>query len=230
MAVGLPGFDLKRMTIRANINPLDVSTIVSIYPKKITEVKPTIQPGVFIIPPGTYDKPSLVHIGPSSWWKETDDGQPLLEIPHSSVTVAHSVVRDWLVGILGCDMDSMMPGLFYVPGKVTLDDFKKNADYKALFEQANARQRAWFAELVKIADSLWARTNGNPLSISDDMKLAARELSLPDKPWIKDFQNIQMVNCKACGSLKNPQYPVCPNCKAIDDPKRATELGIKFAS
>jgi uncharacterized OB-fold protein len=61
------------------------------------------------------------------------------------------------------------------------------------------------------------------------MKIAAKELTL-DKVWLKDFQAIAMVNCKACGSLKNPLYPVCPNCKAIDDPEKAKSLGIKFSA
>ena len=225
-----PGIDLKRMTIKAPVNPLDKTTIVSIFPKKMApEIKPTIQPGVFNLPYGTYENPGLLVVGPSSWWKETDEGQPFLEIPHSSITVAHSVVRDYIVGILACDMADCRPGLFYIPGEITVEKLTTVPEYKALLEQANIRQKNWFTALVKMADILWARTNGNPLTISEDMKLAAQQLSLNDKPWIKDFQSIQMVNCKACGSLRNPAYPVCGNCKAVDDPIKAKELNISFA-
>jgi len=220
--------NLNRQTNRAPVNPLDISTIISIFPKVIApEKKHTIQPGVFQIPFGRFTKPGLLEVGPSSWWKETDEGQPLLEIPHSSITVAHSVVRDWMVGLLACDMADMRPGVFYVPGRVTEADLKK-VEYLALLEQANTRQRAWFLELVRIADTLWARTSGNPLTISDDMKLAAKELTL-DKPWVKDFQSFAMVNCKGCGALKNPLYPVCPNCKLVDDPEKAKAMGLTFA-
>jgi hypothetical protein len=218
-----------RMAIRAPINPLDVTSIISIFPKVIApERKHTIQPGVFQIPFGTLAEPGILEVGPSSWWKETDEGQPLLEIPHSSITIAHSIVRDYAIGLLACDMGDKRPGIFYIPGKVTKDDLKKKTEYLALLQQANERQRNWFLDLVKIADVLWARTSGNPLTISDDMKLAAKELTL-DKPWVKDFQSFQMINCKACGALKNPIYPVCPSCKAIDDPKKDAELGITFA-
>ncbi len=228
MAGGFPSIGT-RMTIRAPINPLDVTSVISILPKKLPlERKPTIQPGVFQIPFGTLAEPGILEVGPSSWWKETDEGQPLLEIPHSSLTVAHSIVRDFAVGLLGCDMAECRPGIFYIPGKVSSTDLKVKVEYKALLEQANTRQRNWFAELVRIADTLWARTNGNPLTISDDMKLAAKELGL-EKAWVKDFTHISMVNCKACGALKNPAYPVCPNCKAVDNPDAAAKLGIVFA-
>jgi hypothetical protein len=230
--------DVKRRTVRAPTNPLDKSTVVSIYPKHIIERKPTIQPGVFEILPGTYDKPSVLVVGPSSWWKEIDENQPLLEIPHSSVQIADSIVRDYCNGIFGCDMGDRMPGLFYVPGAQLNKD--GTADTKATIEwimkekradmiSANLKQRNWFAELVKQADALWSRTNGNPLSISDDMKLAARELNFINKDWLADAQVMELVRCKACGSLKNPAYPICANCKAIDDPAKAKELGLVFA-
>jgi hypothetical protein len=108
--------ELKRRAIRAPVNPLDKSTVVSIFPKYILEKKCTIQPGVFEIQPGTYDAPAILVVGSSSWWKEVDDNQPLLEIPHSSIQIADSIVRDYCNGIVGCDMGNNMPGLFYVMG------------------------------------------------------------------------------------------------------------------
>lgn len=239
MSIGVPGIDFKRMQIKAPVNPLDKTTVISILPKDLApEKKPTIQPGIFKIPYGTFSNPGLLIVGPSSWWKETDEGQPLLEVPHSSIQVAHSIVRDWMVGILACDMAEARPGVFYMPGAPELDKsgiptpegtkkFLANPEVIALLEQAHTRQRNWYGALVKIGDILWARTNGNPLTISDDMKLAARELGL-DKPWVKDFQTMQMVNCKACGALKNPLYPVCSSCKAVDTTHPEAK-NIKFA-
>jgi len=219
--------DIKRRTIRAPSNPLDKSTVVSILPKYILEKKCTIQPGVFEVQPGTYKNPSLLVVGPSSWWKEIDENQPLLEIPQSSIQIADSIVRDYCNGILGCDMADNMPGLFYVPGAIDINRLRK--DYLPQLEAANIRQRNWFTALVRMADALWSRSNGNPLSISDDMKLAARELNLVNKEWLKDSQVMELVRCIACGHLKNPAYPVCSNCKAISDKKLAEELGLVFA-
>lgn len=222
-----PGLNaLKRRTIRGASNPLDKATIVSIFPQGFVEKKCTIQPGIFEISPGSFENPSILVVGPSSWWRDIDEEQPLLEIPVSAIVIADSVVRDYCNGIFGCDMENMMPGFFYVAGakqdtkgvvdlKATLEWIKK--DYKTELENALTRQKAWYSFLVKAADSLWARSNGNPLAISDHMRLAARELNLTaNKDWMKDFQMVDMVRCKACGALKNPLYPICQACHFPD--------------
>ena len=126
--LGIPGLAnslMTKKTIRAPVNPLDKSTIVSIYPKEINERNHTIQPGVFQIPPGSYDRPSILVVSSSSWWREIDEDQPLLEIPVSSIQVADSVVRDYCIGLLGCNMADIMPGIFYIPGEWTVERIKK---------------------------------------------------------------------------------------------------------
>lgn len=207
-------------------NPIDKSTIVSIYPKFISERKYTIEPGLFEIPPGRFDNPAILIVGTSSWWSYSGDTRPTIEVPVSSVVVAESVVKDYSNGMLGCDMIDARPGLFYIPGEVSLLDLKVR--YKNALEEANSKQRNWFMNLVKIGDSLWARAAGNPMAISDEMRLAARELNLNEKPWIKDFHTVELKPCFACGSLKNPLYPVCSVCRAIDPAHSATDE-IKFA-
>jgi len=227
MSIGLPGLDIHRRTIRGPVNPLDKSTVVSIFPKRIDELKHTLQPGRFIIEPGTYDKPAILTVGPSSWWRELDEQQPLLEIPVSSIQIAESIVVDYCNGLLASNMSDCMPGLFIVPGAVDSDKVKK--DYKGLLDKARDNQNRWYRELVKIADNLWSRTNGNPLAIGDDMRLAAQELRIEDKPWMQDFKTMTLVNCPACGQLRNNSFPVCANCKTILDKKRFDELGLKVA-
>jgi len=216
----------RRKTIRGPVNPMDKTTIVSIYPSEIDEIKNTISPGRFIIPAGSYDNPSVVVVGPSSWWREIDEEQPLLEIPVSSIQIADSIIKDYCNGILGCNMADAMPGLFYIPGSFNITEVRKS--YKHELDAALVRQRNWYSMLVKLADSLWARSNGNPLAISDSMRTAAKELNL-EKDWMKDFRMVETVRCKACGSLLNPMFPVCPTCKAINDPAKAKELGLTFA-
>jgi hypothetical protein len=203
-----------RKQIRSMKNPLDKCTIVSILPKEIDEVKVTIEPGKFHIEPGTLENPAILVVGSSSWWKDYDLEQPMLEIPHSSIQIADSVIKDYCNGMLGCDMESAVPGLFFVLGSLTSAEIKMK--YKEKLVEVNEKQNNWYQVLVKLADSLWARSNGNPLVIWDEMRLAARSLNFNDKPWLKDFQITEMVRCQACGSMKNPVYPVCPACKAID--------------
>ena len=114
-----------RRTIRAPVNPMDKSTVVSILPKSIFERKITIQPGIFELFPGTFENPAILVVGSSSWWREVDIDQPLLEIPISSIQIADSIVKDYCNGLLACNMDDMMPGLFYLPGEYTVERVKK---------------------------------------------------------------------------------------------------------
>ena len=229
MQVGeFPGLQqTQRRTVRAPVNPMDKSTVVSILPKEIHERKATIQPGFFDLKPGTFDSPSILVVGPSSWWREVDENQPLLEIPVSSIQIADSIVRDYANGLLACNMADQMPGLFYVPGDYTVEKLKK--DHLPLLLKAQTTQKKWFLELVRIADILWSRSNGNPLSISDDARLACKELNISNKPWLGDIQQAELVRCIACGNLRNPQFPICSVCKAIADPVKAKELGLTFA-
>jgi len=219
--------DYRRNTVRAPVNPLDKSTIVSIYPKEIKETKHTIQPGYFEIPAGTYLNPAILVVGPSSWWKEIDEQQPILEIPTSSIHVADSVVKDYCNGLLACDMSTAMPGLFYVPGEHTVKNIKD--EYRHVMDKAAANQKRWYEALVKLADGLWARSNGSPLTISDDMRNSAKELNLNNKDWMADFQSLEMIRCVACGALRNPLFPICGSCHAIIDKDKAKELGLIFA-
>lgn len=204
----------KRKLIRSVKNPLDKCTIVSIFPKPIEEHKYTIEPGLFKIPAGTYEKPASLVVGPSSWWREIDLDQPMLEIPVSSIQIADSVIRDYCNGMLGCNMGDAMPGLFFILGEQSPSDIELK--YKEKLLEIKNKQDNWFKILVRIADSLWARTNSNPLVIADEMRLAAKSLNFNDKPWLKDFITVELKPCQACGTLRNPSFPVCQSCKNVD--------------
>lgn len=238
--VGNLGSRQDRRAIRAPQNPLDKSTVVSIYPREIKEKKPTTHPGVFLVPPGTYEEPSILVVGTSSWWKEIDPEQPYLEIPQSSVTVAESIVRDWANGLFQCDMGERIPGLFWVPGEKTLKEIRdresvitlgpeKYITMGELLDRAKTKQNNWYESLVRASDILWARSNGNPLSISDDARLATQELELT-KPWMADFTTRQLEKCPACGQLRDANFPVCQHCKTIVNPEQYKEMQLSAAS
>lgn len=213
----------RNVAIRMPVNPLDKATVVSIYPWDIHEEKPTMQPGKFFVPKGSYQSPSVLVIGPSSWWRDVDEGDNSIEIPTSAILMADSIVRDFCLGTLEVNFGIVQPGLFYVAGAKSQSDIFK--DHKALLDNAQAMQLRWYEALIKLGDSLWARTRGNPLAIDDRMRLAARELK-KDKPWIADFQMVEMVPCTACGNLRNPNFPVCHHCNRVVDVALAKELGI----
>jgi hypothetical protein len=216
----------RRRVIRSPVNPIDKSTVVSIFPKEIDEIKHTSIPGRFIIPPGTFEKPSVLVVGPSSWFREIDDDQPILEIPESSVVMADAIVNDYCNSYVAFTRGNASPGLFWVPGAYTIDGIKK--EFQTQLNEANRKQRNWYASLIKLGDSLWARSNGNPQVIGDDMRLAAKELAQTNKDWMVDHQMVEMSRCPSCGSLVNPIYPICATCRAVVNPNRAKELGLEF--
>ncbi len=223
-----PGFqEMNRRTVRAPINPLDVSTVISILPKHIVETKITLTPSIFELHPGSFDKPSLLVVTTGSWWKEMDPEQPLLEITQSSIQIADSVVKDYCVGLIACNMNDLMPGLSFLPGNWTVEKLKK--EQGPLLNSMLAKQRNWYKELIRMADIMWSRTNGNPLAISDDARLACKELNISNKPWLGDLQAMELVRCVACGSMRNPSFPICPTCKAVADPVLAKQLNLSFA-
>ena len=216
----------KRRLIRATKNPMDKCTIVSIFPKEVNEIKHTIEPGRFVIPPGTYEKPATLVVGSSSWWKDIDVEQPMLEISVGSINVANSVVNDFCNAVLGCNMSDAMPGLFFVLGEKKIIEIKTECKQK--LDEMKVKQDNWYRILVRLADSLWARSNNNPIVIADEMRLAARSLNLNDKAWLKDFQIAELIRCNFCGGMRNPLYPICPSCKAIDQ-SHPLSKDIKFA-
>lgn len=224
-----PGLSLShRMVIRSPANPLDKSTVFSIIPKKIHEIKITITPRDFILEPGSANNPSRLVVGSSSWYRDIDENQPILEIPVYSTVIANSIVTDYSQGILGCDMGESMPGLFFLPGEWTVEDMKKQ--HPGLLAEAIRKRRNLNEVLVRMADSLWARANGNPLVITDDMRAAAKELNLDHlKEWTKEKLAMELIRCVACGNLRNPAYPICSFCKAVADPVKAKELNLVFA-
>jgi hypothetical protein len=226
MVGNAPWLELKRKTIRAPINPLDKATVFSIYPVVINERKITLQPGSFGLDAGSYEKPASLTVGPSSWWRELTLEEPLLEIPVSAILIAESIVRDYCNGLVECDMHENMPGIFFLPGTISVKQLQN--DHKPILDNAARKQKNWYLKLVEQADLLWARTSGNPLAISDDMRIAARALGL-EKDWMKNYTQTSFVKCKACGMMNNEQVVVCPNCKVILDAEKFKNLGLAFA-
>ncbi len=218
--------DINRRTFPQPKNPLDVSTIFSILPLEINENKITVQPSFYSIPKGSIDSPAYLYVEGGSWWKEMDETQPLLEIQVNSMQLAEAIVKDYANSMVGFLGDGGRPGVFSIPGRITVAHLK--AEYPGMLIKAVEGQTAWYKNLTKLADALWSRSNGNPLAISDIMRLAARELGL-NKEWLQDFQMIEQERCKACGTFKSVNFPICPTCKAVTNEALAKQLDIKFA-
>lgn len=214
---------------RAPVNPLDKATIVSVYPEDIISVNHTIFPGRFVLPKAPDNDFSLLVVGTSYWVKEMPDDQPYLEMTVPATEVARSIIEDWSNGILGVG-ENRAPGLFYIPGDFDKNTIKTAPTFAVKLGTAKARQKAWFLELVSIADKFWVRTNGQPAAIPDTCKMAAIQLGIKEKEWLNKNEAIaELVRCVACGSLRNSSYPVCPTCKAVIDVEKAKLLKVQFA-
>ncbi len=226
-----------RPIIRRPINPMDRTTIVSIFPKIVKDDKLTIYPGLHIIPAAPSNKYSILTVGPGSWFKDMEEGSPALEIQTGSLDIANSIVNDFKSSMLCSNGADKAPGLFVIPGAFKnpkdiedwVNEFDSSDTFKTRLAFARESQKNWFAELVLIADSDWAVSNGNPRAINDLSRLGAMELGLGDKPWLQDFKQSSLDPCPSCGELVNLDYPVCKNCKAVINKKKAEELGIVFA-
>lgn len=220
-----PGSAFKRRRMRPGpINEMDKTTIVSIYNKEISERKSTIFPGHVIIPPGTMERPSLVVLGQSRWWKEVDAEQDLFEVPVSSTQFAASVVNDYCSSLVGVS-DGAKPGVFYLTGDIVLNVLLNK--HTAALRKAENQQNNWYRNLVAMTDTDWARTNGNPLAVSADARAAAKALNLTGKDWMQDFVMMENVRCIACGQPRNPKFPICPSCHRIVDKALFDRLGIQ---
>lgn len=239
MSYGIGGFKNStriRMPRRMETNPLDKCTIVNAYPKEVVAIKSTIFPGRFLVPAApSFNDFALLTIGPSSWYKPVDEFNQILEIPCSSKQVADAIVNDHIGALPGVAGDAR-PAMFVILGehnKLTVNSYKDIHDIKfeTLLKSALIKQKNYYENLIKQADVLWTRTNGNPLSISDDARIAAEALGIAkNKTWMGDFMAMQKLNCPGCGNLVDPNYPICPICKAITNETLAKERGIKFAS
>lgn len=227
---GLPSWVNEHMRNRLTPsakNPLDVCTIISIYPMTFTEKK-AMMPEWYTIEAGTEKSPSFQVVGGASAWAERMSGQPLLEIPISSISVAESVIRDWMIGIMEVVMGTAQPGVFFLPGSWDFPKLMTDKDALDVFKHVVNMQKAWFMKLINVGDALWARSNGNPLVISELQKIAATHMQMEDKPWMKNFTATRMTNCPACGTMVMPGFPVCNNCKIIVDPEAFKKLGLSF--
>lgn len=217
-------------------NPMDVTTIVSIYPRDIIDEKPTMFPARYVIKAAPIGGFSLTHIkGASFFIPSSIERQPPTEVQVNSMALTESILRD-SIPTMNLVTAGHRPGIFAIPGnhdKITVNLYK-HADgrtFKELLEMANEWQQAYWADVMNEADSFWASTNGNPKSIPEDARLAAKILGMEkSKPWMNNVIASEMSNCRACGEMINPAFPVCKHCHAILDVKKAEELGIQFAA
>lgn len=200
-------------------NELDLSfaTIISIYPRDIKEAKPGLFPSEYIIPAGSIEKPGLCIV--SNDVHHLVDPNPLdeskeakyIKVNVKAIEAAQSIINDWIVSLIEVEHDAM-PGLFAVRGdyyenKVIVEKFSREIKVHA------EAQYAWFANLVRSGDDIWAKSRSTQ-GISDIQRLAAQTLNLkrewlvnltePNKcPFCASNINVGAIKCITCGEVLN---------------------------
>lgn len=198
------------------------STLVSIVPFPIAEMKPGIYPGFFELPASRNNNPECLVIGDSKFFVEIDENRTItVWVP--SDKLAQSVVNDYITSNLAYSQEkNAAPGFFWVEGELTSEDIVKKFS-TTLLEQAKRRQSNWFEELVKMADDDWEKTRQHKF-ISDMQRHAAKSMKL-ERPWLIT-PNIDsgLVACIACQSLISPNAIICPSCKMIINMEKYKQL------
>lgn len=221
-------------------NPRDKSTIVSIYPREIVDVKPTLFPGRFVIPAAGLNDFSLLVIESSSYYLASRlERQPPTEIQVPSNVLAESIIHD-SIPTMNLVTSVKRPGVFWIPGaydrnniRKYVDDYPESPSYGRTFDDllttAKHWQQEYFTAVIDEADYFWAKTNGDPRSIPADAKLAAKLFGLEKtKPWMSNIIASELSSCPYCGEMINLTYPVCKFCHNTVNKSKADELDQLF--
>lgn len=215
-------------------NPMDKSTIVSIYPKEIVDIKPTLFPGRFVVPAADDNDFSLLVVSGSSYYLPSPiENQPPTEVQVNSWSLAQSILNDSIPSV-NLATSNARPGVFAIPGefnKITILHYvhSDGRKFSELLEVARAWQRNYWTALIDEADYYWSK-GANPKNIPDDAKMAAHIMGLEKvKPWMSNLVASSLINCMACGEMINPAFPVCKHCHAIVNVDLAKKLDIHFA-
>lgn len=198
-------------------------TLVSIMPWAVREKKPGVNPGSFMLGPGSVDKPSFLVIKQAQIRMMDQDYRfYAMDIPLEQV--AKDVVNCYNVALVGYELGVSVPGFFYVEGAYDdVEAFKKD-HYKTLLK-AEKMMKKWFETLVKMADDDWAVLPQHS-HISDIQRTAARYINV-DRPWLATDVS-ESARCPACRSIVSKDAAVCFACKAILD--EAAYKNTKFAA
>ena len=200
---------------------VDVSTVFSIAPFELFDTKPGLLPGIYRIPKCTDTKiPQrllvksglhIMHIG----------GKRLpLKIETASHVIAAAIVNDCISSQLWCDPGVQNPGLTWLSGDISVEDFVST--HKVAYDELVSQQRSWFLRICKETDNEWSRYKNHRV-VSDTARFASRALGL-DPEWMKSDEVFGMNKCPACSTPNDKLAVICSNCKCILDAEKYKAL------
>jgi hypothetical protein len=196
----------------------DTSTVVSILPVPLSEVKPGLIPATYQI--GAVRDPSkevqILVVARARFPVYIDETRPALIVPEPSDRVAESICRDFKVSMAHVEAGVSEPGLFWLKDRREADAILSGTDKEGREELVKYRvlQTEWFKRLVSEADDYWSHARSRRM-ISDLQRKACKILNL-EREWNLDSEvERQLSACKFCFALVHPSAIVCPSCRGI---------------
>ena len=201
----------------------DVSTVVSILPYPLLETKPGLIPERWKLgaaEPGDF---RLMPVQRCIHHVYIDDTRPRLTVPDPSDVVAQSIVIDHKTAMYGYVHGEAEPGIGWVQGEYVDDKNGKAAflsQHSDLLDALQEMQKAWFKNLVRLADDDWARYKQHKF-ITDLERTAATMLGLTNREWLIDVKVEEALSvCKFCFARVHPAACICMSCKGVLDVER----------
>jgi hypothetical protein len=198
-------------------------------PWAIREKKPGLNPGEFMLKPGTVKEPALFVIKKAQIRMMDQDYRfYAMDIPLD--TVAKDVVNCYNHALVGFEHDVAVPGFFWVEGAYEDDEQStaveklKKDHYKTILT-AEKKMVEWFRRLVRMADDDWAVLPQHQ-QISDIQRTAAKYVNV-ERPWLSRDVS-ESKRCPACMSIVQSAAAVCFACKAILNAESYAKM--KFAT
>ena len=206
----------------------DITTVVSIVPYRVSIDLPTVYPGRYELPEPAADSFSHVHIrrGRTDRYVGGPVNNGVVSLPLLSEEIAEAIVKDHIRANICVVVGIAEPGLFVIPGMVSEPAIKVSQQ----LSKAREKQKNWFTELVKQADSDFQRTHSTK-AVGRLAKKAANFLNLR-REWNVEGQveESEVIKCPMCMALVSPHAIVCMTCKFILKKEEYEKAKANFAN
>ena len=191
------------------------TTIVSIFPQEINEVKPGLFPGRYKLLASKDGKPTCTIISEATHYVYLDVDRGHMPVRNPSIQVAESIVHDFINSCMEISEDAY-PGLFCVPGVHTPESVEK--EFTTELKMATTAQTNWYKNLVALANKDWSEFHKYNV-VSGIQKLAAKALGIK-KDWTEISEARLQIACKFCLATIDTECVVCPNCHEVVNAER----------
>lgn len=188
------------------------ATIVSLFPLPIFERKPLI-PSLYQVPGAREEmKPEVLIVQEGIFHVYLDEYRGMMTIRTPAITVAESVVRDFMDGQYMLSAESR-PAIWTLPGEWTTEEIQADKDQKERLQTENTLQLEWFRRLILVADDEWSKFHQHRM-LTEVQRVAARRLRLV-REWALDPKPEDIIDCPGCGVVVNKRVAVCRECGCI---------------